>query len=69
MVGCEGDGHHAIVCEVEEGEKADKEEPEELLDCPLEAHHCIHYQCVIRGLNEHVWYFADNLHLHIKLKL
>ena len=58
----DGDGHHSIVCEVEEGDIGDGEEPKEFLGCPFEPHHRVHYEAKIRGLNEHVWYFGDYLH-------
>ena len=63
MVRCDGNGHHAVVCEVKEGEEVDKEEPEEFFYFPLEAHHSIHYQCIISGLNKHIWYFNNDLHV------
>ena len=43
MICCDGNCHHSIVCEVEEGEEGDEEEPEELCQCPLEACQGIHY--------------------------
>jgi len=37
VVRCNGDSHHAIIGEVEEGEESNEEEPKELGCCPLEA--------------------------------
>lgn len=54
MIRGEGDGHHAVVGEVKEGEICDKEEPEELCRGPLEAHHSIHYDGVICCLHKYV---------------
>lgn len=65
MVWCDWNGHHSIVCEVQEWEEWDEEEPEEFCSCPLKAHHGIHYQCVINCLNEHVRYFNYYLHDHM----
>ena len=42
MVWCDGNSHHSVVCEVEKGEEADEEEPEEFSRCPVEAHQGIH---------------------------
>ena len=61
MVGCDGDGHHAVVGEVEEGEESDEIEPEEFRECPFEAHHGVHDQGVVGCLDEHIWYFYDHL--------
>ena len=41
VVWCNGNSHHAIVCEVQEREEADKEEPKELLHFPFKVHHGI----------------------------
>lgn len=43
VVWSDGDSHHAVVGEVEEGEEGDEEEPEEFGSCPFEADHGIHY--------------------------
>ena len=47
--------HHSIVGEVEEGEVGNEEEPEELGSCPLEAHHGVYDEGVIRCLHKHIW--------------
>jgi len=41
VVWCDGNSHHTIICEVQEREEADKEEPKELLHFPFKAHHGI----------------------------
>jgi hypothetical protein len=61
MVWGDWDSHHAIVGEVEEGEVGNEEEPEELGSCPLETHHGVYDEGVIRCLDKHIWYLYDNL--------
>lgn len=39
VVGGEGDGHHTVVCEVEEGEEHDVGVPEELQNSPFVVYH------------------------------
>ena len=63
VVWCDGHSHHSIICEVQEREEADKEEPKELLHFPFKAHHCIHYEWVINSLEKHIWYFTKDLQL------
>lgn len=63
VVWCDGDSHHSIICEVEEGEEGDKEEPEELCCCPFEAYHGVNDECVVCSLDKYVWYFTDDLRM------
>jgi len=44
MVWCDGNSHHSMVSEVQEGEEADEDEPKELFCRPLKTHHSIHYE-------------------------
>lgn len=67
MVWCDGNSHHPVVCEVQEGKEAHKEEPEELFHFPFKAHHGIHYERVICSLEEHERYFGKNLQLNMQL--
>ena len=60
--------HHPVVGEVEEGKVGDEEEPEELGSCPLEAHHGVYDEGVIRGLDEDIGYLHDNLKQHKGLR-
>lgn len=57
----DGNSHHSIVCEVQEREEADKEEPEELFCFPFKTQHSIHYKRVIYSLEKNVRYFTHNL--------
>lgn len=63
MVWCDGNSHHPIVSEVEEGEEGHKVEPEEFGCRPFKAHHSIHNECVVCSLNKYVRYFYDDLHI------
>jgi hypothetical protein len=61
VVGCEGHRHHAVVCEVEQGEVHDEGVVEEFLGGPHEAHHGIREQGeqetldqAVRDLNQHL---------------
>lgn len=58
----DGNSHHSVICEVEEGEECNKEKPKEFCCCPFKAHHSIHNEAVICCLNEHIWDFSNHLH-------
>lgn len=57
----DGDSHHPVVCEVEEGEEWDEEEPKELHHGPFETHHCVCNQRIISSLDQHKRYFTHHL--------
>ena len=57
----QADGHHAVECEVEEGEVHEEEVPEELGRRPFEPDHRVHYDPVYGGLGQGVWEFNGNL--------
>lgn len=51
----EGHSHHAVVCEVHQGEEGEEEVPEELCDSPFEAYHCVHDEAINYSLTYKVW--------------
>jgi hypothetical protein len=46
MVGCDGNSHHPIVCEVEECAKHGEEKPQALGSLPLKPNHGVHYEAI-----------------------
>lgn len=57
----QADSHHAVECEVEEGEVHEEEVPEELGGRPLEPDHRVHYDPVHGGLNQRIRELDDDL--------
>ena len=61
-------GHHAIECEVEEGEVHEEQVPQNFSHSPLKSNHCINYNAIDHSLQENIWELNHNLQYKIKVR-